>query len=442
MVSDTRPPSAVQHPARGLGLAQGTALYIAAVLGTGVLVLPALAARVAGPGAILAVAVLAAISIPLASTFAALSRRHPDAGGVATFARRAFGPTAARVISYWFFFGTPIGAPVAALMTAQYVVAIVGGDRLETVMIAAVLIIIPLLVAVFGIRFTGWVQLVLSGALVGVLVFVLVAAVPHTNASNLTPFLPHGLTGVGGAISLYIWAFAGWEAVAGIGGEFRNPHRDIPRATALALVIVSVAYLAIQSMTVLTLGPAAGAGEVPLLSIVTLSLGHGWGVIVAAMAAIVVAGVLNTYIAAFSKLGAAMGRDGDLPRWFGRGVENGGIARRGLALSAVVMAVYFAVVVGVGELAPVILIHTSIAAAIYGVGVAAALVLLPKRSLGWWMAVLSCALVVGLLALAGTNLLYPAGMAVAAILVGVIVRRRRRGRNAEGAVDELARDSV
>jgi amino acid efflux transporter len=98
--------------------------------------------------------------------------------------------------------------------------------------------------------------------------------------------------------------------------------------------------------------------------------------------------------------------------------------------------------VGVGELAPVILIHTSIAAAIYGVGVAAALVLLPKRSLGWWMAVLSCALVVGLLALAGTNLLYPAGMAVAAILVGVIVRRRRRGRNAEGAVDELARDSV
>ncbi|HEY5223287.1 MAG TPA: amino acid permease [Microbacteriaceae bacterium] len=413
---------------RGLGLAQGTALYIAAVLGTGVLVLPALAARVAGPGAVLAVAVLAVISVPLASTFAALSRRHPDAGGVATFARRAFGPTAARVISYWFFFGTPIGAPVAALMTAQYVVAIVGGDRLETVLIAAALIVIPLVVAVFGIRFTGWVQLVLSGALVAVLVFVLVAAVPHSNSANLAPFLPHGLTGVGGAISLYIWAFAGWEAVAGIGGEFRNPRRDIPRATALALVVVSVAYLAIQSMTVLTLGSSAGAGEVPLLSIVTLSLGRGWGVIVAAIAAIVVAGVFNTYVAAFSKLGAAMGRDGDLPRWFGHGAESGGIARRGLALSAVVMAIYFAIVAGVGELAPIILIHTSIAAAIYGVGVAAALVLLPRWSLGWWMAAVSCVLVLGLLLLAGANLLYPAGMALAAVLVGVVLRRRARRR--------------
>jgi amino acid efflux transporter len=260
----------------GLGLAQGTALYIAAVLGTGVLVLPALAADVAGPGAILAVAILAAVSVPLAATFAALSRRHPDAGGVATFARRAFGPTTARVISYWFFFGTPLGAPVAALMTAQYVVAIVGGGRLQVVLIAAILIVVPLLVAVFGVRFTGWVQLVLTGALVAVLLFVLVAAVPQADTANLAPFLPHGLTGVGGAISLYIWAFAGWEAVAGIAGEFRNPHRDIPRATALALVIVSIAYLAIQSMTILTLGPDAGSSQVPLLSIVTDSLVRGW----------------------------------------------------------------------------------------------------------------------------------------------------------------------
>jgi amino acid efflux transporter len=297
--------------------------------------------------------------------------------------------------------------------------------------------------------------LILSGALVAVLLFVLVAAVPHADPANLTPFLPHGLTGVGGAISLYIWAFAGWEAVAGIAGEFRNPRRDIPRATALALVIVSVAYLAIQSMTVLTLGQDAGSSQVPLLSIVTHSLGRGWGVIVAAIAAIVVAGVFNAYIAAFSKLGAAMGRDGDLPRWFGRGAARGGVARRGLALSTVVMAIYFAIVAGVGELAPVILIHTSIAAAIYGVGVASALVLLPRWSVGWWMAVLSCALVLGLLVLSGANLVYPAVMALAAVLVGVIVRGRR-GRERAGAGDgagvhdagvdcaddEVARDAV
>ena len=189
----TRAPAPVSDasPHGRIGVAGGTALYVAAVLGTGILVLPALAASVAGPGAILAVAALALISVPLAATFAALARRHPDAGGVATFARRAFGPTAARIVSYWFFFGTPIGAPIAALMTARYVVAVTGGDAVSTVLIAVALMVVPVAVTAFGVRFAASVQLVLSGALVAVLVFVLAVAVPHGDTAHLQPLLPH-----------------------------------------------------------------------------------------------------------------------------------------------------------------------------------------------------------------------------------------------------------
>jgi amino acid efflux transporter len=425
-LSTTRPPAGqpAEHVGR-LGVAGGTALYVAAVLGTGILVLPSLAAAAAGPGAILAVAALALISIPLAATFAALARRHPDAGGVATFARRAYGPTSARVVSYWFFFGTPIGAPIAALMTARYVVAVIGGGGAQTTLIAVALMVIPVVVTAFGVRFAASVQLILSGALVAVLVFVLAAAAPHGRAENLEPLLPHGWSGVGLAMSLYIWAFAGWEAVAGIGGEFRNPRRDIPRATALALVIVSVAYLAIQTVTVTVLGSAATTSAVPLLDLVDVATGSGGGVVVAVIAAIVVTGVFNAYLAAFSKLGAAMGRDGDLPRWFGRGAENGAVARRGLLLSAVVMALYSVVVLTSGDLQPFILVHTSIAAAVYGLGVASAIVLLPTRSVGWWMAVLSCVFAAGLLVLAGWHLVFPAGIAVVAVAVGAFARRRR-----------------
>jgi amino acid efflux transporter len=422
------PASALPAAPRGhLGVAGGTALYVAAVLGTGILVLPALAAAAAGPGSIVAVVALAVISIPLAATFAALARRHPDAGGVATFARRAFGPTVARVISYWFFFGTPIGAPIAALMTARYVVAVIGiSDVATTVLIAIALMVIPVIVTAFGVRFAGWLQLVLSAALVAVLVFVLTAAAPHGDMANLQPLLPHGWAGVGLAMNLYIWAFAGWEAVAGIGGEFRNPRRDIPRATALALIIVSAAYLAIQAVTVLVLGSKASSSAVPLLDLVLVSTGQGGGIVVAVIAAIVVTGVFNAYLAAFSKLGAAMGRDGDLPHWFGRGAENGGVARRGLLLSAVVMALYSAVVLSNGNLQPFILVHTSIAAAVYAVGVTTALVLLPRWSVGWWMAVLSCVFAAGLLVLAGWHLVFPVGIAIVAALVGLVVRRRRR----------------
>ena len=51
-----------------------------------------------------------------------------------------------------------------------------------------------------------------------------------------------------------MWAFAGWEAVTHLAGEFRDPRRTIPRATAIALVVVGVAYLSLQYVAVTVLG--------------------------------------------------------------------------------------------------------------------------------------------------------------------------------------------
>jgi amino acid efflux transporter len=105
------------------------------------------------------------------------------------------------------------------------------------------------------------------------------------------------------------------------------------------------------------------------------------------------------------------------------------------------MTVYFVVVAWLPDLQPVILVHTSLAAAIYGVGVASALVLLPRASVGWWMAVLSCLLVLGLLVLAGLNLVYPLILAGAAVLVGAVARLRRgvrQTREMTAAADAVA----
>jgi amino acid efflux transporter len=108
----------------GIGLIQASSLYIAAVLGTGILVLPTLAVAAAGPASIVAVVAVLLLSIPLAATFAALAARHPDSGGVATYVRLSLGNTAARASGYWFYFGVCVGTPVVAVLGAEYVVAI------------------------------------------------------------------------------------------------------------------------------------------------------------------------------------------------------------------------------------------------------------------------------------------------------------------------------
>lgn len=406
-----------------LGLVQASALYVAAVLGTGILVLPSLAVVKAGPASILAVVAVLLLSIPLAGTFAVLASRFPDSGGVASYVRRALGPTAARMAGYWFFFGVCVGTPVVATLGAQYVVSIFGGPR-EVVVIVAVLILVPPFVSnAFGLRVSGVVQLVLTGALVGIVVLVIALASPAADAANFTPFMPHGWGGVGAAVSLFVWAFAGWEAVTHIAGEFRNPRRTIPLATAIAIVVVGAAYLALQVVTIAVLGNSAAASIVPLVDLVATTTPQGGPAIVAAIATVVAVGVLNAYLGAFAKLGAALGRDGDLPRWLARGAESGGIPRRALVVVGVLAAGYLtALVVNDLDLTPFILIHTSCMVAVYALGMIAAVRLLDRYSLGWWFAVVSVVLVAGLVVLAGPNLLVPAVLAAAALLVTLIKR--------------------
>ena len=112
------------------------AIFVGAVFGPGVLALPALAAHVAGPASILAWVGLLVLSVPVATTFAALGARHPDGGGVATYVTRAFGDWAAAPVGWWFYFMIPVGAPAAAWIGAQYVGPELGLGRATTVTVA------------------------------------------------------------------------------------------------------------------------------------------------------------------------------------------------------------------------------------------------------------------------------------------------------------------
>ncbi|MBN0039701.1 amino acid permease [Cellulosimicrobium cellulans] len=411
-------------PPGALGIARGSALYVASVLGTGVLALPGLATRVAGPASVLAVALVLVASVPLAGTFAALAARHPDRGGVASAVRSALGPTAARATGYWFFLGVCVGVPVVAVLGAEYVVAVVGADRAAVPVVAVALVVVPAVAVWLGVRVAGAVQLGLTSLLLAAVVVVVAVAAPAASAERFTPFLSEGWSGVGSAVSLFVWAFAGWEVGTHVSADFRDPRRTIPAATGVALVVVGVAYLALQVTTVGVLGTEAGSGTVALLDLARTGAPAAGPVVVGVVAAIVTSGVLTAYLAAFANLGQALARDGDLPRALAALSGRAGVPRRALAVTLVLSATYLAVLVGTGlDLEPFVRVHTSSMVAVYALGMVAALRLLPRRSAGWWLAAVATALTGVLLVLAGASLVAPGVLALAAI--GVAVAKRR-----------------
>ena len=100
----------------GPGAVRGTALFVAAIVGPGILTLPALAAAQAGPASLVPLGLLLLVSAPIAFTFVALSAAAPGANGVAGYAAAAFGPVAGRLSAAWFRYGVPIspsaGTPI------------------------------------------------------------------------------------------------------------------------------------------------------------------------------------------------------------------------------------------------------------------------------------------------------------------------------------------
>lgn len=416
-MSSLAPPTtpAVATPGAGghLDVPQGAAMTIGAVLGTGVISLPALAVAAAGPASLLAWAALLLLSIPLATTFAALGARYPDGGGVSTYARRAFGARAATVVGWCFYFAIPIGAPTAAGFAAAYVADSLGGGR--NTQLAATGAIIGLVTGMnwFGLRVSGRVQLVIAFVLGGLLLAATLVSLPHAEMGNLTPFAPHGWLAVGSAAALLVWAFAGWEAVTSLSGEYRNPARDIGRATGIAIGVISVLYLGIAFATVAVLGDHPG--KAPLSDLLVLGFGEAARPVTAVVAVLLSVGAINAYFAGGARLGAALARDGSLPAWLAQGSTAGEVPRRSLALVALGGFASLAVIT-VGELslnAP-LLMTTGAFALVYAVGTAAAVRLLPH---GWVRrgAAVGFVATLGLLALTGAHLLGPALIGLGAL---------------------------
>jgi amino acid efflux transporter len=284
-------PSGPQH----LSTARGAAMYIGALLGPGLLLLPGLAAAQAGPASILAWAALLCLSGLFAGVFSALGRKLPSAGGVIGYVAAGLGARAGLVTGWWFLTAVVCGAPVVCLIGASYVAALTGGGVVAQAVVAAGLLVIVLALAAGGLRASTGGQLMFVSLLIGVVVVAAAGSATSARVANWSPFAPHGWLSVGHAAATLMLSFVGWEAVAPLTTRFADPARQLPRVIGIALAATTALYLSLAIVTIGVLGPGA-ATAVPLADLLRRSIGSA-GPAVAAVAAIVLTlGTTNAYV--------------------------------------------------------------------------------------------------------------------------------------------------
>jgi amino acid efflux transporter len=406
-------------PTPNLTTSRGAALYIGALLGPGLLLLPGLAVTIAGPASLLAWVALLVLSALFAVVFAAFGLRFPSAGGVIGYVTAGLGSRAGLVAGWCFLTGVVAGAPVVCLIGASYVTELTGGGRGARAAVAALLLLVLLALARGGLRASAVAQLLLVGLLVGVVVVAVAGTAGSVRAANWTPFAPHGWLAVARAAAVLMLSFVGWEAVAPLTTAFSDPARQLTRVVAIALAVTSALYLGLAIVTIGVLGPGA-ATIVPLAELLQRAIGPA-GTAAAAVAAVVLTlGSVNAYING----GAAMAGHLTRPQ---RGGGNGQARPAPLFLAAVAASgLVLITLYGLGLVSPAALvaIPTTLFLAVYlGSMLAAVRVLRGPARLA---AVPASVAVVVMLACCGWALALPAVVAVA-------VLGRRLGQPGEGA---------
>lgn len=416
--------SAPNTLARHIGLGHGIALYVSAILGAGVLVLPGQVASMAGPASLVSWGLACAMGVPLAVMFAALARRHPDAGGVATYVRSAYGSAAGGVAGWLYFVAGSVGQTIVPLTGGYYLTEALGLSPGWSYAAAAGILAAATGANLLGVKVSARVQLVLAAAVAATLLVTILVSLPQMSTARLTPFTPHGLVPIGAAVVVLFFAFAGWEAVAHLVGEFHDPDRDVPRAVAATIAIITFLYLGIAAAVVLT--GTYGTPDVDHVAIGRLlqqPFGGHAALVAAVLAMVVSLGTTNAFIAGVSRLAYALAGEGWLPSPVGY-IATSSVPAGGVLAVAGIASVGLAVawLAGWGT-ETLVVVPATLVVAVYLLAAAAGVRLLRGAARGCAVATLALTLVVT--PTASGHVIIPIAVTVVALIVRTLLRRRQ-----------------
>jgi APA family basic amino acid/polyamine antiporter len=280
---------------RVLGLKEGLAIHISAIIGSGIFVVPAaIAGHLHSMGLIAVVWVLGGLlSLFGALTVAELSSLLPSAGGPYIYLRESFGRVWGYMFSWNHFFINTAGALAAiAVAFASYLAyffpflsperallswsTTILGAPVEitarpTQVVAMVVIGIATIVNVRGVRLGGWVTNIFTSAKVFALLTLIVAVFTSGkgSAANFAPWWPEhwssGLTSAFGlAMISVLWSYEGWTTVTQSAGEIVNPEKNIPRSLLFGTLAIILLYLGVNLayVYVIPIGQMAGSSRI------------------------------------------------------------------------------------------------------------------------------------------------------------------------------------
>ena len=311
---------------RTIGLVGVIIISLSAML-PGIFVTPTFAAEIMGPGIWLAYLVAASVVLPGALSKSELSSGMPSSGGSYVYLERTYGPLIGTIsgLGLWASFLLKSAFSLIGFSAYFIVVTTYFDIEMELMTLSMSALVLIVVVNLLGVSKVKAVQAPIVFMTVALLTVICIASFFSDGFDASIP--------IDGALKTNGWklaeaaafvfvAYAGVTKVAAIGGEVKNPEKNLPAGILLSLLIATVIYSAIAFLMMAAITPGeqwwiGGDGKVvenPIWVFAETVAGTKFGVVAAALSVLTMISMALAGILASSRFLFAMARDNLLPQ--------------------------------------------------------------------------------------------------------------------------------
>ena len=260
-----------------IGLLGASSIGVGAIVGGGILVLGGVALQETGASAWLAFGLNGFIAILTALSIAEMCSLFPESGGIYTFAKRIWSVRAGFAFGWIIWLAHLVTALLYAIGFSAYFAE--AASSLGTLYLdkpfsflsssAGQFLIASFVVLAYSMRLSksahggshieNILKLILFSLLIAGGAKAALASEGASLTEQLSPMLPNGLAGLGAAMGLSFIALQGFEVIAGVGGELKNPSKTAPWAMIGSLVIALLVYIPLLLIVTLVGVPSGEA---------------------------------------------------------------------------------------------------------------------------------------------------------------------------------------
>jgi len=326
---------------------------VAVVIGAGIFTVTAsTTGDITGPAIWISFLIAAATCALAALCYAEFASTLPVAGSAYTFSYATFGEFIAWVIGWNLVLELAIGAAVVSKGWSSYLGTVfgfaggtvhLGSHQLDWGALLIVTVVTTL--CALGTKLSSRFSAVVTAIKVSVVILVVVVGAFYIKASNYTPFIPkpetgddatglnqsvlslltgaqgshYGWYGVLAGASIVFFAFIGFDIVATMAEETKEPQRNVPRGILASLAVVTVLYVAVSivlsGMVPYTQLRTVDAGGPANLATAFTANGVHWASSIISVGALAgLTTVVMVLILGQCRVLFAMARDGLLPK--------------------------------------------------------------------------------------------------------------------------------